>query len=79
MAMAQLSAEQIQGLIEAAARAADAASRAAEEMKKMSDGQNATDLVVLQKPRRLSDSQTLLAVLAQMHLIRNLQFGLTSF
>ena len=38
--MAQLSAEQIQGLIEAAARAADAASRAAEEMKKMSDGQN---------------------------------------
>ena len=40
MAMAQLSAEQIQGLIEAAARAADAASRAAEEMKKMSDGQN---------------------------------------
>ena len=35
MAMAQLSAEQIPGLIEAAALAADAASRAANEMKKI--------------------------------------------
>jgi len=38
VAMAQLSAEQIQGLIEAAALAADAASQAANKMKKISDG-----------------------------------------
>ena len=38
--MAQMTAEQLQGLIEAAARAADAASKAAEEMKRMSDSQS---------------------------------------